>query len=149
MKKIVPVQTSSNSLLDRIFLAPDLLLINVLILAFFPLTRCAFICILLLIFSLSSHLLHTGRSRSDKSWRWSVCLLRLQISDRSAVTLLLCFFAMKWYCGLVCIYLFETRFGLQGILELILLKMAFLFWSRSSWGESWLIVIKFGQLIDH
>ena len=116
---------------------------------FFPLTRCAFICILLLIFSLSSHLLHTGRSRSDKSWRGSVCLLRLQISDRSAVTLLLCFFAMKWYCDLVCIYLFETRFGLQGILELILLKMAFLFWSRSSWGESWLIVIKFGQLIDH
>ena len=37
MKKIVPVQTSSNSLLDRIFLAPDLLLVNVLILTFFPL----------------------------------------------------------------------------------------------------------------
>ena len=36
-KKNVPLQTSSNSLLDRIFLAPDLLLINVLILTFFPL----------------------------------------------------------------------------------------------------------------
>ena len=117
---------------------------------FFPLTRCAFICILLLSFSLSSDLLHTGRSRSDKSWRRSVCLLRLQISDRSAVTLLLFFSAnMKWYFWLVCIYLFETRFGLRGILELILLKMAFLIWYRSSWGESWLIVIKFGQLIDH